>query len=69
VASNKVFIVRCGKVWFVNYEDINISTSQVRFIESDPVPNDAVIVDRTWLYVNKNGTPDKRFKYKQSTRF
>lgn len=59
---DKVFIIKNGKVGFINYEDINISTSQVRFVESDLVPKDALIVDTTWQYVNKNGTPDKRFK-------
>lgn len=26
------------------------------------VPKDAKVVDKTWLKVNKNGTPDKRYK-------
>ena len=33
-----------------------------RFVETDPVPKDAKIIGQTWLKVNKNGTPDKRFK-------
>ena len=32
-----------------------------RFIESDTVPHDAKVVDRTWRFVNKNGDPDRRF--------
>jgi hypothetical protein len=59
---DKVFIIKNGKVGLINYEDISISTSQVRFVESDRVPKDALIVDTTWQYVNKNGAPDKRFK-------
>ena len=59
---DKVFIIKGGKVRFINYEDINIQTSQIRFVESDPVPKDAVVVDTTWLYINKSGTPDRRFK-------
>lgn len=31
-------------------------------VESNQVPSDAKIIDYTWLHVNKNGTPDKRFK-------
>ncbi len=33
-----------------------------KFIEEEKIPKDAVIVDHTWAKVNKNGTPDKRFK-------
>lgn len=33
-----------------------------KFIEEENIPKDAVIVDHTWAKVNKNGTPDKRFK-------
>lgn len=58
---DKVFIIRKGKVGFVNYEDVSILVSQTRFIESDPVPRDAVVVGSTWQYVNKNGTPDRRY--------
>ncbi len=59
---DKVFIIRKGKVGLVNYEDVSISVSQTRFIESDSVPRDAIVVGSTWQYVNKNGTPDKRYK-------
>lgn len=59
---DKVFIIRKGKVGLVNYDDVSIRISQTRFIESDPVPKDAIVVGSTWQYVNKNGTPDKRYK-------
>jgi hypothetical protein len=59
---DKVFVIRKGKVGVINYADINIDATETLFIESEPVPKDAQIVDHTWQYVNKNGTPDKRFK-------
>lgn len=46
----------------VAYTDLGIEVSESRFIETDGVPKDAKVVDRTWEYVNKNGGPDKRFK-------
>lgn len=58
---DKVFIIRKSKVGLVNYEDVSIRVSQTRFIESDPVPKDAIVVGSTWQYVNKNGTPDRRY--------
>lgn len=45
---DKVFIIRKGKVGLVNYDDVSIQVSQTRFIESDPVPRDAVVVGSTW---------------------
>lgn len=59
---DKVFIIRKGKVGLVNYEDVTIRTSQTNFIEHEAVPKDAVVVGSTWQYVNKNGTPDRRYK-------
>src|SRR6185369_17699305 len=40
---------------------IKLQLSNTRFIESEVVPRDAQIVDNTWRFVNKNGSPDKRF--------
>ena len=35
--------------------------TEKRFIEREAVPTDALIVDRTWQYVNRDGGPDRRF--------
>ena len=59
---DKILIVRGLKVGAVDYDQVSIRVSDVRFIESGIVPKDAQIVDHTWQYVNKNGSPDKRFK-------
>lgn len=45
----------------VTYRTLEISASSRRFVESDGVPSDATVVDRTWRYVNKDGGPDRRF--------
>lgn len=46
----------------IGIEEINLEQSYVRFTETGTVPSDSKIIDRTWFKVNKNGTPDKRFK-------
>lgn len=46
----------------LTYDDLEISSNEIRFIESGGLPHDATVVDRTWQYVNKNGGPDRRFK-------
>lgn len=45
----------------IPYTDISINFSPVRFIETDPVPNDSEILEHTWYKVNKDGSPDRRF--------
>lgn len=47
-------------VGFVDYSDIQVDINTTRFIEESP-PNDARIIDTTWLHPNKNGGPDRRF--------
>lgn len=56
-------IVQSGKQfgsW--KYCDVAVSITPQRFIESHTVPRDAVQVDHTWQYTNKNGGPDRRYK-------
>ena len=45
----------------LHYRDIAINKDIVRFIEDERVPRDASIVDYTWRFVNRNGSPDRRF--------
>jgi len=50
-----------GTFGSIAYDDLCVDPSSTRFIESDGVPADSTVVDRTWRYVNKNGGPDRRF--------
>lgn len=55
-------ILKRGKQFagvFYKYLDIRCCIS--RFIEEESVPSDSKIVGHTWKYLNKNGTPDRRF--------
>ena len=54
--------MRNKKIGIIDYKDINIKVSPVEIVEVNQVPSDAKIVNYTWLYVNKDGTPDKRYK-------
>ena len=59
-----ILIIRGTKVGAINYNDVEIKVSTTKFIETRLIkPRDATRVDNTWKYVNKDGTPDKRFKY------
>lgn len=63
ILSDKIIIMRDKKIGIIDYKDINIKVSPVEIIEVNQVPSDAKIVNYTWLYVNKDGTPDKRYKH------
>ncbi|MCU1496298.1 MAG: hypothetical protein JWM47_251 [Acidimicrobiales bacterium] len=55
-------LVRDGKNYStIAWADLRVVSSIERFIEDGAVPRDAVRVGSTWQYVNKNGTPDRRF--------
>lgn len=59
---DKLLIVSGRKVGAISYNEVRIGLSKTRFIEDEIVPTDAKVIDKTWLKVNKNGTPDKRYK-------
>lgn len=46
----------------IGLNEINFFHSYSRFIETGTIPSDTKIIDKTWAKVNKNGSPDKRFK-------
>jgi hypothetical protein len=58
---DRVFIVRGSQVAVCTYNSLTISTRLTRFIEEEGVPSDSQVVGHTWRFVNKNGTPDRRF--------
>ncbi|HEX5405624.1 MAG TPA: DUF4236 domain-containing protein [Pseudonocardiaceae bacterium] len=56
-------LVKDGSVYAdVDYRMLQVSWQEERFIETEPVPSDSLIVGHTWRYVNKSGGPDRRFK-------
>lgn len=46
----------------IEYSRLSAVSTGSRFIEEEALPRDATVVGKTWRYVNKNGTPDRRFK-------
>jgi len=58
---DKLLVFDKRRAGCVNYRDLKVNYSNVRFIENQSVPSDTRIVGKTWKYVNKNGGPDKRY--------
>lgn len=50
------------KFAIIGFEELDFFHRSVRFTETGKIPKDSKVIDRTWAKVNKNGTPDKRFK-------
>jgi hypothetical protein len=57
---DRLLVLEGQKVGAVEYPQLSVTVSQTRFI-TDTVLPDAQIVDHTWQFVNKNGSPDGRF--------
>lgn len=45
----------------INYNDITLNFTTIRFNEPGVFPTDAERIGYTWEYVNKNGGPDRRY--------
>ena len=56
-----LLIWHAGSYTLAGYDGVRIAAQPTRFIESGVVPVDAVRVDTAWRYVNKDGSPDRRF--------
>ncbi|MBR3247015.1 MAG: DUF4236 domain-containing protein [Clostridiales bacterium] len=56
-----ILVKKAGKIRAYSYEQIELVSSTINFVESGKLCSDALVVDQTWQYVNANGSPDKRF--------
>ena len=51
-----------GAFGLIDLREIKIDFNAMQFVEQESVPSDTQVVGQTWAKVNKNGTPDLRFK-------
>jgi len=58
---DRMLVYTSHGVGAVEYSTLELTASPTRFVEDGQVPHDAQIVGNTWRFVNKNGTPDRRF--------
>jgi len=57
----RLIIKRDGKFAAIFYNHLSIESDERIFIEDGSVPSDARVVGHTWRFLNKNGSPDRRF--------
>ena len=58
---DRILIYTDNGVGAISYNELGFNIDTTRFVEDGVVPRDAKVVDHTWQYVNKNGSPDRRF--------
>lgn len=51
-----------GAFALIDLREIKLDFNAMQFVEAETVPSDTQVVGQTWAKVNKNGTPDLRFK-------
>jgi len=51
-----------GAFALIDLREVHLAFELQNFIEHEQVPSDSKLVGETWAKVNKNGTPDLRFK-------
>lgn len=50
------------KFGLIDIRELDFDFQEQRYLEEEIIPKDTVVIDHTWAKVNKNGTPDLRFK-------
>ena len=56
-----VLILEGNRAGALSYEQFQVIWNTTVFIEEEGVPSDSQVVGYTWRFVNKNGSPDRRF--------
>lgn len=56
-----ILLLQKSKFGVLEYKALNVSYEPSRFVEKGVLPKDAEVIDYTWQFVNKNGSPDRRY--------
>lgn len=62
---DRLLVYEGSTIGGVAYSNLIVETGASRFHEDGPVPRDSQVVGKTWRFVNKDGGPDRRFKYNE----
>jgi len=58
---DRLLVMGAAELVAIDYAGIRVEVQESQFIETETVPSDARVAGHTWQYVNKDGSPDKRF--------
>ena len=59
---DKLLVISPFNVGALNYDDVKIDIGKAHIPMAEKGPRDSQVIGQTWIKVNKDGTPDKRFK-------
>lgn len=60
---DKLLVIIGDCVESIDYKILSFEISSTRFVETEDVQMDSTIIEQTWLNVNNDGSPDRRFSY------
>ncbi len=62
VLPDKILVIKVG-VGAVSIQEVNFDIYAIGYMETEKlILNDAELIQKQWLFTNKNGEPDKRYK-------
>ena len=64
---DRLMVVEGKKVGALSYNNLTVEVEKGKFKEDGNKPSDAKVIETTYKYTNKDGTPDKRFSYNPKT--
>jgi len=59
---DSVFIKKGSKMSALSFNEMKIDLGKMIFLEDQNLPADATVLGKTYEHVNKDGSPDKRYK-------
>jgi hypothetical protein len=59
---DKMLVIQGDKFGALHYSDVTFSSTTTRFVETQWVPRDAMVVEYRWEHATKSGEPDRRYK-------
>jgi len=60
-----VYILQGGTYYGLEYRSLYVVAEETNFVEAERLPGDAHVTGTTWRYVNRDGSPDRRFAANQ----
>jgi hypothetical protein len=63
---DKVLVIDGNQVRDVPYQALQVGVSSLEYVEGEGhIYRDSLVVDHRWRFINRNGSPDRRFKYNE----
>ncbi|MEM1395562.1 MAG: hypothetical protein AAGG00_20195 [Cyanobacteria bacterium P01_H01_bin.150] len=58
---DRCFVFQDGVYSTISYNEVQVSLSDLEYVEQESLPSDATVIGKTWKYVRRDGNRDRRF--------